>query len=347
MDLNWKRVFIFVFLFSGFLLYILLKGFGGNLGYNEESENVFFKKRVVVRDKQIQSKFNSYKILFVGDTMLARSIGEGIESGQNPFEYIQSEFDKHDLVVANLETVVSEPGIGNRNAQKLYTFNAPVESLSVLKDSGIEVVSLANNHTMDYGTLGLKNMMSLLEEEEIRYFGVGLDQEDAFKPEFVQLNGIEIAFVGINNVELYYNKVGENSAGSAYFNERLIKNSLNEAGRADLVVVMPHWGWEYATEHNEMQEEWGKYFIDNGADLVIGNHAHVVQEYEEYEGKMIYYSLGNFVFDGFNSRPNCKKSIMVSVEINEEIYGESREVKINKVEVIEVLITEKGYPKVN
>ncbi len=172
---------------------------------NSKLENQLKKSRESFkRDKEIKSELNNYKILFVGDTMLARSIGEGIKNGENPFVYVQDEFDNHDLVVANLETVISEPGEGKRNTQKLYTFNAPVESLSVLKSSGVEVVSLANNHTMDYGSSGLINMIGLLEVEEIEYFGAGENQDKAFEPRFIQLNGIEIAFIGVNDGSMLY-----------------------------------------------------------------------------------------------------------------------------------------------
>lgn len=134
-------------------------------------------------------------------------------------------------------------------------------------------------------------------------------------------NDFKILFVGdvmlsrtIGTSILSGSDPSDYSAGSAFFDKELIKKSLEEArSKSDIVIVYPHWGIEYSLNNSERQAEYGRFFIDNGADIVIGAHAHVLQNSEEYNGKQIYYSLGNFVFDNMCSIPNACNAGMVEL----------------------------------
>lgn len=265
-----------------------------------------------------------FKLLFVGDVMLDRSVGQQILQGQNPFEQVLTLFSEHDVVIANLETVAADPALAVKAPGKLYTFNSPVESLKTLKESGVDIVSMANNHTMDYGGEALLNTMKNLDEQGILHVGAGKDIKEAYKPLYKNVGSTKLAFISVNEIENYYNDATESRPGNApMVDATLVTEAIKEArANADIVIILPHWGIEYDTLHSLKQEEWGKLFIDNGADAVIGAHPHVIQDSQEYKGKMIYYSLGNFVFDGMCGMPNACSSMALTMTITDgEITG--------------------------
>jgi len=278
------------------------------------------------------------KVLFVGDIMLARSVGFYIQNGNDPFKYVKDKFAEYDVIVGNLETTIANPKLAYQ-ASKQYTFNAPLESVNILKKAGFTALSLANNHTMDYGPNALIDQIKNLETESIATFGAGRNIEEAFKPSYLLVQDTRIAFIGVNDIENWITDAKEDAPGSAFFNETRIKTAIAEAKKsADLIVVVPHWGYEYFTEHNENQEKFGKLFIDAGADLVIGSHPHVIQDSQTYKGKMIYYSLGNFVFDLMQGIPNATTGLMVEFTLEDKKLINPKEIKIQ--------IDWQGFPKI-
>lgn len=278
------------------------------------------------------------KMLFLGDIMLARTIGSSIQNGDDPFKNINKKFSEYDVIVGNLETVASDPKYAVQASGKLFTFNSPIESIDVLKRNKIEIVSLANNHTMDYGSAALVNTMENLKSRGILYVGAGNNINEAFSPKYLNYKGTIIALLAFNDIENWFADATDYSAGSAFFNKDRIRNSLIEANeKADIVIVMPHWGIEYSLTNSQRQQEFGHFFIDNGADVVIGAHPHVEQNEEEYNGKKIYYSLGNFVFDDMCSIPNaCDASILEIVIEDKQLISSSS---------IKVKLQNNGYPE--
>jgi predicted Fe-Mo cluster-binding NifX family protein len=258
---------------------------------------------------QQQSEINS-TIVFTGDIMLARSIGEGIKQGHNPFTAVQSKLDQYDLRVANLETTVADPAIAHKAPGKLYAFNAPLQSIATLKQAGIDVVNLANNHTGDYGKPATADMLQRLNKAEIRIAGAGGNTAEAFSPLIINLPQnipaqspenaqIKVALIAFNDIETAYTNSTPTSPGSAYFDESLLLQSIQQARQqqTDVIFALPHWGVEYSPQPSAHQRSMAQWLIDNGVDMVIGNHPHVIQPIEEHKGKYIVYSLGNFVFD--------------------------------------------------
>lgn len=281
---------------------------------------------------------DDFKILFVGDVMLSRTIGTSILNGSDPFVNIKAKFDEYNIIVANLETVASESQFAFQNPSKLYTFNSPVSTLDTLTNNGIEIVSLANNHTMDFGTLALLNTMENLKNRGILYAGAGNNIQEAFAPKYILHEKTRIALLAFNDIENWFSDASDYSAGSAFFDKELIRKSLEEArSSSDIVIVYPHWGIEYSLNNSERQAEYGRFFIDNGADIVIGAHPHVLQNSEEYNGKQIYYSLGNFVFDNMCTIPNACSAGMVELEISGN--------KIVSTNLIKVRIADNGFPE--
>lgn len=276
-------------------------------------------------------------MIFGGDVMLARTVGSSIEQGGNPFENIKDKFNEHDIVVLNLETVVADPTYAVQAFGKLYTFNSPVSAVDVLKANNVSVVSLANNHSMDYGANALINTMDNLQAKGILHVGAGRTIAEAFAPKYLLSKNTKIALLAFNDIENWFTDVTDYNAGSAYFDEGRIKAAITEANNnADIVIVIPHWGIEYSLNNSDRQSYFGKVFIDSGADIVIGGHSHVVQNSEEYNGKMIYYSLGNFVFDDMCSISNACDAALVEVFIEDK--------KILTSNILEVRIDDRGYP---
>ena len=255
---------------------------------------------------------SSVTLAAVGDLMLGRSIGDRIEAdgpGVVFDEAINDVLSGADITAGNLEMVVSEFGSPQ---PKGYTFRAPLEAVAVLKAAGFDVVSQANNHAMDFGRLALLDTGENLRASGIEPVGAGADIAAASRATVVERNGLRIAFVGLVDAPAEGPGFSRDTweatasrAGVAWADTASVTNAVHTAAAsADLVVVMLHFGIEYATEPNATQQRLAHAAIDAGATLVIGSHPHVLQEVEKYGGGLIAYSLGNFVFDGFDGSAN-------------------------------------------
>ena len=207
----------------------------------------------------------------------------GREGFSYPFEKVRFLFESDDFTVVNLEGVLSDSSSGE-NTGKTYRFRGPAEFVKILAGSSVEAAGLANNHTGDYGTRGLEDTQRILSEAGIAWFRTRT-------PFILEKDGIRIAFFAVNS-----------------FQEPTFQNDLNwfrseirrvkQSGEAGAVVVLFHSGSEYDACHTVTQEKIGKSFIDNGADLIVMHHPHVVQGVAVYENRTMLYSLGNFVFGG-------------------------------------------------
>lgn len=277
------------------------------------------------------------RLVFTGDAMLALSMGKRIKNGGDLFRNMEETFSQADYVVLNLETNMSTPGVGQPAPQKVWTFNAPIEAASLMKNAGVDIVNLANNHTCDYGRAALMNQMKNLNSANLIHFGAGKNIGKAFEPTIVESKGVKIAFLGFNAVETYYSQASKNSPGTAHFDKKRIKKSVSEARKkADVVLVSAHAGTEQQTIHNSYQQRYYRLFIDSGADAVIGHHPHVRQDYEKYKGKMIYYSLGNFIFET-GDRANYKKAYLA------ELVIDTRTKKLKNINLIDIKLVN-GIP---
>lgn len=272
-------------------------------------------------------------VLFTGDAMLSRTIGESISDGQDPFENVKEIFAEHDFVIINLETTI---GDSNNQQNKLFTFQAPTESIDLIQNAGVDAVSLANNHTLDYGREGLQETIDLLENSNIDHFGAG-DYDNAFKPYRIAHNGNTIDIFGYNNRETSITAVEENRIGNAYFNEDKIQESFdNSASDGAVIISFVHWGEEFTTNLNSFQTSWAQKFIDNEADIVIGSHPHIVQPNTEINGVEVFYSLGNFIFDDMYL--DAARGLVLSITIQEN--------QIVEVNPINIQLEADGFPRV-
>lgn len=239
------------------------------------------------------------QLVFVGDVMLADTPGRLVRSGKDPFRHFAAELRDADLTIGNLECVISAKG---RPIDKPYTFRAPKRALPLLKKY-FSAVSVANNHTGDFGKAAFADMLNTLDRHDLPYFGGGRHLREAHRPFVREIKGKRIGILGYNGFFPRSFEASEALPGSAWLDEDFVAHDIRHAKHqmgVDFLIVYPHWGWEYQKLASPRQREMARRMIDSGADAVVGGHPHVTQDIEVYRGKPIFYSLGNFVFDGFH-----------------------------------------------
>jgi poly-gamma-glutamate synthesis protein (capsule biosynthesis protein) len=280
------------------------------------------------------------KLLVTGDINTAGAVGENIAQGMDPFQFVRHDvFPNYDFIVSDLECNIAYSQTGQKQ-NKAYAFKADPNTISLIKSAGVDMVTLANNHTMDYGPVALLEQIQLLKTAGITPFGAGANTKEAFAPSIVTVNGTKIAWLAFNDIENSITDVKDNRAGSAYLNKSrtdLVKNAIAEAKRlAEIVIVYPQWGTEHSDFSDADQHFWGRLFVDAGADLVVGTHPHVIQPSDTYKGVTIIYSLGNFVSSGFTN-PKSSFANMLEIVVQEG--------KIKNTKLIPIEITYHGMPK--
>jgi poly-gamma-glutamate synthesis protein (capsule biosynthesis protein) len=240
----------------------------------------------------------------VGDIMLARTIGDQVQA-QGPeivFAGVQSVFNSADVLIGNLECAITA---GGEQQQKSYTFAAPPKTAQALGLAGFDILSLANNHAMDYGNQGLVDTRNNLGLYGIASVGAGENATEAHAPFILERNGLRLAFLAYVDVPNEFTGFDThtwiatvNQPGVAWANLDQIKTDVAAAKlQADVVVVFLHSGYEETIKVAAHQREEAIAAINAGAALVVGSHPHILQGIERYHGGLIAYSLGNFVFD--------------------------------------------------
>ncbi len=232
-----------------------------------------------------------------------------------PFRDVRSALRQADIVIGNLESPISTRGVPVEN--KKFTLRAGPIAARALKSAGIRVVSLANNHSMDFGPLALADTLERLQENGILFTGAGLDLADARAPAVAAVKGKRIAFLSYSLTFPLEFFASPGRPGTAPGYSDFIQADIEKVRpQADLVVVSFHWGAELMTAAKDYQIELGRQAVDWGADLVLGHHPHVLQEIELYKGRMIAYSLGNFVFGSESNRTNISMILLLTYRGN-------------------------------
>jgi poly-gamma-glutamate capsule biosynthesis protein CapA/YwtB (metallophosphatase superfamily) len=228
-----------------------------------------------------------------------------------PFADVMPVLSTADVVVGNLESSISTRGVAVEDKQ--FTLRAgPIAALA-LKKAGIRVVTLANNHSMDFGPLALKDTLDVLDQHDILYSGAGMNLKDARTPAILKIKGLTVAFLAYSLTFPLDFFASAGRPGTAPGYDEFVKSDIEKVRpRADLVVVSFHWGAELMTTAKDYQIDLGHKAIDWGADLVLGHHPHVLQELEVYRGRLIAYSLGNFVFGSESNRSNFSMILLLT-----------------------------------
>src|SRR3989344_1281894 len=269
------------------------------------ASKVFNNEKATEVTKVAPALRREVSIIAFGDIMLDRNVRKlmGEEGGMYPFSNITELFPDNDIIYINLEgpiTPFPSKTIDFRNKTLQFTFATTTAPL--LKRLGFTLLGLANNHTYNFGKSGFYYTKQFLVENNLDYFGDPLNENELSI--IKEINGMKIGFVGFHEFgSKEYTKV---------FDE--IKRLDPET---DFLIVTPHWGVEYNTSFTNEQQTYARAFIDAGADLVLGAHPHVIEPIEIYKDKVIFYSLGNFIFDQDFSY-NTMHGLAVHIALNPE-----------------------------
>jgi poly-gamma-glutamate capsule biosynthesis protein CapA/YwtB (metallophosphatase superfamily) len=274
-------------------------------------------------------------LLFSGDVTLGfhyeEYVDEQVAKGQPKdrmlgwgFEQVKSVTRAADVYVANLECPFTK---SEEKLLKNFNFKARPELVAALSSGGVDVVSLANNHLLDYGPEGLFDTLNTLESAGIKSFGAGRDLSEARKPQIIDVKGIKVAFLGYfflgeKNIEPSQVIATEAQPGVAgHFSsldemKKIVSADVRAAKQlAQHVIPFFHWGKEGNTVPEPYQIELAHLAVEAGASAVIGSHPHVLQGFELYQRAPIAYSLGNFVFGG-NWNPKDKRTAILKITID-------------------------------
>ena len=258
---------------------------------------------------------NQVSLIAVGDVMIGGHVKEFTDQFgfDYPFEATKEILQRADLTFCNLEGPISKKGV--KEEGKEFTFKTDPKAAEGLAKAGFDVVSLANNHIMDFGAEALFETIEHLEKNNIKGIGAGKDLSASRKPALFEINGIKIAFLAYAFTFPLHFYAEIDKPGSAPGVPEFIEKDIKKAKQKnDIVIVSFHWGAELMTEPKEYQVKMGHNAIDWGASIVLGHHPHVLQGIELYKSGLIAYSIGNFAFGSYSK--NVKDGMMLSVDFN-------------------------------
>lgn len=344
-SIKMKKIFIIVFGVIALVAVaaVIFVSFGYHLGndntsaasQNSDSQFLAFKK---IKEK-LPQKAEEVSLVSVGDIMLSRVVAEKMNAKNDfnyPFLKTSDYLKTADLAFGNLETSITA-GRPIHTGEMMFRADPGVEN--ALKEADFSVLSLANNHTPNFGEKSLKDTFQYLNNVGIKYAGAGENETEAYSPVYLEAKGLKFAFLAYNDTDVVPDsyQATKNSAGTAFMNTEKMTQAVKEAKqKADFVIVSMHSGSEYKPTANKSQTNFAHAAIDAGAELVIGHHPHVVQNVEKYHGKYIFYSLGNFVFDQMWSE-ETRQGLIAKTFFNEN--------GLIKIEFMPIVIEDYSQPK--
>ena len=244
------------------------------------------------------------KVIAVGDIMLDGTARPVLQA--NGYDYAFAEvrrfFNGAHIVIGNLEGPLTTRGAPEQD--KTYVFRSPPDKVGqALRNAGFTAVSLANNHTLDFGADGLASTIEALDAVGIAHIGAGPNLKGARKPVILEAAGTRVALLAYSLTLPEHFYAEANKPGTAFGHEAHVRADVAAArNQADVVLVSFHWGQEGKTTLREYQTRLGRVAIDAGAAAVFGHHPHILQGIEHYKGGVILYSLGNFTFGSYSQQ---------------------------------------------
>jgi poly-gamma-glutamate synthesis protein (capsule biosynthesis protein) len=240
----------------------------------------------------------TFSIVAGGDIMLNRGTKKFLDQfgPRYPFMELHSEISKHDIAFANLESPLSLRGRRFQPHKGIY-FRAAPSVIQGLIYSGFDVLSLGNNHALDWGVEALQDTMQLLDLGGLKYSGAGKTREEALEPAVFSVKGTSVAIIALNDIYPFRLEEGGSMSTLTYDRTALEQEIALMKEKYDVVVASFHSGIEYITEPEAEKIDKMRNLIDLGVDVILGSHPHVIQGIEVYNGGLIAYSLGNLIFD--------------------------------------------------
>ncbi len=260
----------------------------------------------------------------VGDIMLSRKVEKYINNQglEYPIAKTESFLKDADITFANLECPLSDKGVPLPG--KGIWFRGSPRNVETLLMAGFDIVSLANNHAMDYDEPALLQTLDILKANNIAQIGAGENEKAARKAHIEEVKNLKIGWLAYSEMaDLFFSfnyprrmAAQENQAGISSFSEKKIIEDIKALkDEAELIILSLHWGLEYKDIPEEYQKLAARSFIDAGADIIIGHHPHCIQGAETYKNGLIVYSLGNFIFDQDWSQ-KTKEGLILRLELS-------------------------------
>jgi len=286
----------------------------------DEPTNEVVPEEIVTKEPEVTVEPEEHghaKMVFTGDVYIGnyvRSIYDvkGIHGVLS--EHLLEQFHEADFALVNQEFPFSTRGKPMENKQ--YTFRVDPAKVKLLTEMGVDMVSLANNHALDYGVDALLDTYATLQDAGITYVGAGKDLGEAATTRYVDLNGKKAAILSASRVIPDGGWAATDTRPGMFttYDPTALLAKIKEARQeADLVIVYLHWGLERKEYPEKYQKNMGHQFIDAGADVVIGSHPHVLQGFEYYKDRLIVYSLGNFIFS-----QNIASTALLTIDMDDE-----------------------------
>ncbi len=315
------------------LCVILLTGCG-KTSIKTQNTTILSTETQLCEQPDTSASYNGYSftLCFAGDFSLAEDAitTNNYEAAENGIvdcisPTLISHMQDADLCVLNNEFTYSTRG--KALSGKAFTFRGNPAYVSVLKDLGVDLANLANNHVYDYGRDALIDTLDTLTDAGISYVGAGHNLEEAMQPYYFEADGKTVAIVSASRAEKhrYTPQATPDRPGilRCYDTKLFLEEIKNAKENADFVIAYVHWGKEYSTVLEQVQKRDARLFIDAGADAIIGAHPHCLQGIEYYNNAPIIYSLGNFWFNA-----NTLSTMLLELHFIEDALGERIEVQI-------------------
>ncbi len=318
---KWVKITLVVLLFFifGLVVYCLCSNLKKDDKKVEKAENV------ITTTTNKQEETNTLSMVMVGDCLIHRFVytdaknDDGTYSFSKMFTEVEPLIKNHDLAFYNQESIIGGKALG---LSAYPRFNSPEEIGDDMVNLGFNLVSLANNHTMDKGGQGVINSVNFWKTHpSVYYSGQALsneDREDNIK--VLEKNGIKYAFLAYTTVTNgLLPASGKEYLTNIYSKEKAQVDIEKIKDEADLIIVSMHWGEEYTTYPNSNQKEVAKELADMGVNLIIGNHAHSIQPVEMIDDTLVFYALGNFI--AAQDTPDRQTGVLVTLNISKENDG--------------------------
>ncbi len=261
-------------------------------------------------------------VAVTGDVMFGRKMPAVLDSGESPFRYVENVTKNADILLVNFENPVTTSSYAVKGDVPLKANPKYTYLLAGANDN--VVASQANNHALDYGTVGLNESINNLKEAGIYVIGAGMNIDEATKPVSIDCGDRKVTILNYMDADNFREYRGvmdpatANSSGYSAYDTELAQRQVQEAREngSSIIIAYLHYGNEYSRSPNENQIKISHELINDGADIVIGSHAHVTQGVEMYNGKPIFYNLGNFIFD--QSNPATHRSYFLNLDLVED-----------------------------
>lgn len=258
-------------------------------------------------------------LLAVGDVNLGRQCGQYIlkEGPEFPFRHLRGWIESYDLAICNLESNISEQRGQTEKPGNNLIFTAPPAAGRALADGGWDLVATANNHSVDYGTDALLQTIKYLDESGVRFNGTAVAADRLYQPTILQVKDYRLAFLAVTDITNGPTR-GTEIENHLNLAERdcLLPALMMAESQADFTILSYHGGIEYASAPTQATRDFAHWVVENGVDLFLGHHPHVIQGTEHYRNGLIIYSLGNFTFLQ-RDNPWTQLGIAAIITINE------------------------------